>query len=162
VSIIGWKCAHGEPLPIELACAEVVALGEADSNRIAIVGEGEIKTFGRSPLALVKAIADPNDENNHIEIREPCCCVKRVLFKPPRGGSIKLAHSSSLSLLGNRDRSIENLAIGIYSCDLAGNWIEESFHDSVMTIEALMEIIRSLQKRVADLEAKSVQGVRSD
>jgi hypothetical protein len=58
-------------------------------------------------------------------------------------------------LLGEVDRTIEDPAIGVYSCDTEGNWTEEAFTDTTMTMGMLEDRVVALESKVARLERVS-------
>jgi hypothetical protein len=122
--IIPWQCANGDASPVSLPCAATVALAppdnSVDTNRVVITGTGTITSFGPPPGPQ---ITDPNAPPVPIGV------TKKVTFEP--APSITLTHSApTLVLLGNASRTITAKSIGVYCCDINGNWTEESFVDT--------------------------------
>ncbi len=93
MSILQWRCAHGEAPAVTLACARTVEIAPhddaVDSNVVLIEGSGVIEWFGEAPPVI-----------------------KRVLFQ----AGITLRHNPpQLSLLSCMDRTITTPAIGLYA-----------------------------------------------
>jgi hypothetical protein len=106
--ILRWRCAHGETPAVTLEAGPVVALAppddSVDSNVVNIQGSGIIGWFGQASWVT-----------------------KRVIFVP----GITLWHNPpQLDLLTGANRVISEIAIGIYSCDGDGNWIELQFTET--------------------------------
>jgi hypothetical protein len=125
--IVPWQCAFGDVAPKVLPCAATVALAppdnSVDTNKIVITGSGTITSFGPPPgPQIIDDISPP----------VPIGVTKQVTFEPASPTSpIVLTHRvPTLVLLGNASRTIGYRAIGVYCCDVNGNWTEESFADT--------------------------------
>jgi hypothetical protein len=130
LSILQWRCAHGEAPAVTLACASTVALApfddSVDSNVVLIKGGGTIEWFGEAPPIL-----------------------KRVLFQ----AGITLKHNPpQLQLLTCRDRHIIVAAIGLYACDGDGHWHEVHFTET--GARELSRRLDRLEDRLAEIERR--------
>ncbi|MCA1452144.1 hypothetical protein I6F35_02805 [Bradyrhizobium sp. BRP22] len=117
MSILPWRCEHGEPPIVDVACARLVDLspegGGVKGNTVCIKGAGIIESFGRGPSGSI----DPHGRACAVAV------TKTVLFD----AGITLKHSEHLKLLSLRDRVLDQAAIGIYRCNGDGDWIELHF-----------------------------------
>lgn len=142
-----WLTAHGEAEPALLRCADTVTISPADdsvdTNSVIIEGAGIINSFGDSPHNVIK----------------------RVKFVPLvlRGAderakpTILLVNSTNLNLLSGTQRSISNVAYGIYHCGGDNKWNEVYFvQQGTALINELEARLNDLEERVAALEAKVV------
>jgi hypothetical protein len=129
VGIIAWQSAFGDAPTVTLPCAATVALAppddSVDSNKIVVTGTGTITSFGPAPGFQYIGFDQDIQSDVFVEIG----VTKQVMFEPS-GGSIILTNGPALKLLGGLSRTIINKSIGVYACDLAGNWLEESFQDT--------------------------------
>jgi collagen triple helix repeat protein len=131
MSTVPWQCAQGDAPTKALPCAATVAIAPADdsvdTNRVTITGTGTIYSFGPAAQTIIDSEADENGDP--VPIYSSWGVTKKVVFQPS-GGSITLAHSASLYLIGQASRSISTVCIGTYRCDANGIWVEESFQDT--------------------------------
>lgn len=138
MTILRWRCAHGDTPAIELGCGEIVPLApdddSVDSNIVRIVGGGVIGSFG-----------------------EGFCVTKRVIFSQ----GTRLVHDPPrLALLTGQDRIINALSIGTYSCDGEGDWTEVHFtstgaEETSRRMDLIERRLSEIEKRLDDAFADS-------
>jgi hypothetical protein len=130
LSILRWRCAHGEAPAVKLACASVVEIAphddSVDTNLVHIEGSGTIEWFGEAPPVI-----------------------KRVLFE----AGVTLKHNPPrLSLLICMDRYITTPAIGLYASGGDGNWSEVHFTET--GVRELSRRIDMILERLEDIERR--------
>lgn len=138
MTILRWRCAHGDPPAVELGCAEIVPLApeddSVDSNIVRIMGGGTIRSFG-----------------------EGYCVTKRVVFSQ----GTRLVHNPPrLVLLTGQDRMINVPSIGTYSCDGGSGWLEVHFaatgaEEASRRMDAFERRLLEIEKRLDDAFADS-------
>jgi hypothetical protein len=138
MTILRWRCAHGDPPAVELSCGEIVPLApeddSVDSNIVRITGGGTIRSFG-----------------------EGHCVTKRVVFSE----GTRLVHNPPrLALLTGQDRMINVPSIGTYSCDRGGDWTEVHFtatggEEASRRMDAIERRLHEIEKRLDDAFADS-------
>lgn len=132
-----------------LPCRSTVALGEVDSNRVIVTGQGTIHSLGHSPT--IEGLGVP--------------CTKTVYFEPT--GEINIEASSHLALLGSTGRRVGAKSFATFSCDGYHHWTENNFTsldwspgdlDELIDIMSKMALPVVLMERLAVLREKRQGG----